>query len=165
MQHENPFEICRARVRPFACCCTAATDTLRPLSTRVAQLFTLLGACSATEKVQNGPGENALPAATSVMASQGILVSLSFARDNLCAVRFIGRSFHFRFSSLAFRFEINKEAGSDENVGLLQIEVPGAEHVDNTVTIDGASMLPSTMQGTDTVYDTQAAGPMQVSVM
>ena len=71
--------------------------------------------------------------------------------------------FHFRFSSLAFRFEINKEAQSEQNVGLLQIEVPGADHVDNTVTIDGASMVPSSMQGTDTVYDTQGGGPMQVS--
>ena len=49
-------------------------------------------------------------------------------------------------------------------MGLSQIEVPGAEHVDNTVTIDGASMVPSTMQGTDNVYDTQGGGPMQVSV-
>ena len=67
--------------------------------------------------------------------------------------------------SLAFRFEINKEARSEQNVGLLQIEVPGAEHVDSTVTIDGASMLPSTMQGTDSVYDNQGGvAPMQVSV-
>ena len=51
-------------------------------------------------------------------------------------------------------------------MGLLQIEVPGSEHVDNTVTIDGASMVPSTMQGTDALYDTQGGGggPMQVSV-
>ena len=51
-------------------------------------------------------------------------------------------------------------------MGLLQIEVPGAEHVDNTVTIDGASMVPSTMQGTDALYDTHGGGggPMQVSV-
>ena len=68
------------------------------------------------------------------------------------------------FQVLLSGFEINKEARSDQNVGLLQIEVPGSEHVDNTVTIDGASMVPSTMQGTDTVYDTQGGGPMQVSV-
>ena len=50
-------------------------------------------------------------------------------------------------------------------MGLLQIEVPGAEHVDSTVTIDGASMLPSNMQGTDSVYDNQGGvAPMQVSV-
>ena len=89
----------------------------------------------------------------------------SLESAHLCLVRFIGRSFHFRFSSLAFRFEINKEARSEQNVGLLQIEVPGAEHVDSTVTIDGASMLPSTMQGTDSVFDNQGGvAPMQVSV-
>ena len=43
----------------------------------------------------------------------------------------------------------------------MQIEVPGAEHVDNTVTIDGASMLPSAMQGVG--YETEGGGPMQVS--
>jgi len=45
------------------------------------------------------------------------------------------------------------------------IEVPGADNVDNTVTIDGASMVPSSMQGTDTVYDTQGGGPMQYSLV
>ena len=43
----------------------------------------------------------------------------------------------------------------------MQIEVPGAEHVDNTVTIDGASMLPSSMQGVG--YEPEGGGPMQVS--